>query len=142
MGGGNNTEEVLVVEAKLKDKKVRLINAYGPQEEELRKSFFHKLDEEVKSAKLAGALICLELDANSKLGPEIIPGDPHPQSKNGKLLENDMIVVNGLGISEGKITRYRKTINRTEESVLDFFIMCRSFLNLIIKLTIDEERQF
>ena len=113
VGGGNNTEEVLVVEAKLKDKKVRLINAYGPQEdslEELRKSFFHKLDEEVKSAKLAGALICLELDANSKLGPEIIPGDPHPQSKNGKLLEkflleNDMIVVNGLGICEGKITR-------------------------------------
>ena len=89
----------------------------------------------------------LKLDANSNLGQEIIPGDPHPQSKNGKLLEkfllyNYLVVVDGLGICKGKITRYRKTINRTEESVLDLFIVCRSFLDLIIKMTIDKERQF
>ena len=68
--GDDTEDEVLVVEAKLANSKVRQINAYGPQEdtkEELRKSFFNKLDEEVKKAKLSGALVCLELDANSKI---------------------------------------------------------------------------
>ena len=73
-------DEILVVETKLNDKKVRMINAYGPQEdspEDTKKSFFNKLDEQVKRAKLAGALVCMELDANSKLGSKIIPWDPH-----------------------------------------------------------------
>jgi hypothetical protein len=58
------------VQAQILNKKVRFINAYGPQEDEIEKSksFFSKLDEVVKTAKLAGALICMELDANSKLG--------------------------------------------------------------------------
>ena len=144
---GMSDEEVLVVEAKLKNKIVRLINAYGPQEdtpEEKKNSFFHKLDEEVKRAKVTGAMICMELDANSKLGPMIISGDPHPQSKNGKLLEdlvndNDLVVVNGLDICQGKITRFRKTIKRTEKSIIDFFIVCKSFLTLITQMTVDEE---
>ena len=150
VGDGNEEVEVLVVEAKLQSKKVRLINAYGPQEDEIedqRKYFFNKLDEEVKSAKLSGAMVCLEMDANSKLGSEWIPNDPHPQSKNGKLLENllienDLVVVNGMDLCKGTITRFRKTINRVEKSVLDFFIVCKRFLAMITKLVIDEERKF
>ena len=46
----------------------------------------NRIDLEVKSAMLAGALICIEMDANSKLGPRIIKSDPKEQSKNGKLL--------------------------------------------------------
>ena len=63
------------------NKKVRFINAYGPQEDETEKakSFFSKLDEEVKSAKVAGVLVCMELDANSKVGSKVIPGDPKAQ---------------------------------------------------------------
>ena len=108
--GDETEDEVIVVEAKLANKKVRLINAYGPQEdsnEEIRKSFFLKLDEEIKRAKVAGTLICLELDANSKLGLDLVPGDPHPQSRNGKFLENflyenDLIVVNSLDLCDRK----------------------------------------
>ena len=88
--GDNDDDEVLVVEAKIQTEKIRLINAYGPQEDELedvKKLFFNKLDVEVKAAKVVGAFICIEMDANSKLGPSLIPGDPHPQSKNGKMLE-------------------------------------------------------
>ena len=148
--GDETEDEVIVVEAKLANKKVRLINAYGPQEdsnEEIRKSFFLKLDEEIKRAKVAGTLICLELDANSKLGPDIVPGDPHPQSRNGKFLENllyenDLIVVNSLDLCDGKITRYRKTTKRTEKSILDFFIVCKSFLSLITKRIVDEAREY
>ena len=144
----NEDDEILVVEAKLQTQKIRLVNAYGPQEDEvedLKKSFYNKLDEVVKSAKIAGAFICIEMDANSKLGPNIIPGDPHPQSKNGKMLEsflneNDLIVVNGLDLCEGKITRFRKTTKRTERSIIDFFIVCRRLLSFVTKMTIDEKR--
>ena len=58
------------------------------------------------------------------------------------LIENDLIVVNSLDICEGKITRFRKTINRTEQSILDYFVVCRSFLSLITKMIIDEEKKF
>ena len=110
--GDECEEEVLVVQADILDKKVRFINAYGPQEDELEKSkaFLSKLDEEIKSAKVSGSLICMEMDANSKLGASIIPGDPKPQSKNGRLLmnivnENGLIVVNGSDLCSGVITR-------------------------------------
>ena len=113
--GDDSDEEVLTVEAKIANRKVKLINAYGPQEasnEDVKQSFFSKLDEEIKRAKVAGSMVCLEMDANSKLGPEINPGDPHQQSRNGKLLENllssnDLIVVNSLELCEGNITRFR-----------------------------------
>ena len=85
---------------------------------------------------MAGTLLCMELDANSKLGAELIPGDPKPQSRNGKYLqrfieENDLVCVNGTDLCEGVITRMRKTVNSTERSVLDYFIVCRQFLKLI-----------
>ena len=148
--GEDTDEEVLVVEAKLANRKVRLINAYGPQEtetEDKKKSFFNKMDEEIKGAKIAGTMVCVELDANSKLGSELNPGDPHPQSKNGKhlenlVIENDLIVVNSLDICEGNITRSRKTINRDEKSILDYFLVCRSFLSFIRKMIIDEEQKY
>ena len=147
--GDDVDEEVLVVQAELLDKKVRFINAYGPQEDEVEKSkaFFSKLDEEIKSAKVAGSFICIEMDANSKLGSSVIPGDPKCQTKNGKLLlnvieDNNMIVVNGTDMCKGVITRYRKTTVRIEESVLDFFIVCENFLTFVTEMIVDEARRF
>ena len=140
-------DEVLVVQGNIGMNKVWFINGYGPQEgpKETNQSFFNRLDSEVKSAKLAGTLICMELDANSKLGPRLIPGDPKEQSKNGKLLEkvivdNDLVVVNGTNLCEGLVTRFRKTVNSTEESVIDFFIVCRRFFDMVSSLLIDEKR--
>ena len=127
--------------------KVRFINGYGPQEgpEESNSPFFNALDVEVKSAQVAGALVCIQLDANSKLGNKHIPGDPNEQSNNGKLLEkviedNDLIVVNGTDLYEGLISRFRKTINDCEKSVIDFFILCRRFFAVVKSLLIDEKR--
>ena len=71
-------------------KKARFINGYGPQEnydEETKLKFFNRLDLEIKSSKVAGAFVCIELDANSKLGPCFVPSAPGEQSKNGKMLE-------------------------------------------------------
>ena len=129
--------EVLVVEGNIGTNKVRFINGYGTQEgpQEINSPFFDRLDFEIKSAQLVGTLICMELDANSKLGSKHIPGDPKEQSSNGKLLEkvvedNELVVVNGTDLCEGVITRFRKTINDCEESTIDFFIVCRRFLLL------------
>ena len=116
-------------------------------DEESAKNFMRRIDLEVKSAKLAGAFVCIEMDANSKLGPNIVKGDPHVQSKNGKLLEdvvneNCLTVVNGTELCEGVVTRHRKTVHSTEESVIDYFIVCSNFLKLIKKMKIDEEKKF
>ena len=55
---------------------------------------------------------------------------------------NGLIVVNGTDRCSGVITRYRKTSVRTEESVLDFFIVCEKFFTFITRMVIDEARQF
>ena len=148
---GNDTEEeVLVVEATIANRKVRLINAYGPQEDEkdeIRESFYNRIDQEVKSSKISGAMVCIEMDANAKLGSQYIPGDPREQSKNGKLLEhllleNDLIVVNAKEICKGVITRFRKTINSEEKSVLDYFIVCQRFFKIVKSMIVDEDRSY
>ena len=89
----------------------------------------------------------MQIDANSKLGPSIIPGDPKSQSRNGRQLlnvinENSLVIVNGTDLCSGVITRFRKTTIRTEESVLDFFIVCERFLTFIKSMTIDIDRKY
>ena len=109
VGEDTDGEEIVVVEVNLGRRKMRLINGYGPQEtenQEIKKNFFKRIDLEIKRAKISGSLICIEMDSNSKLGPSIIPDDPHPQSPNGKLLgsvieENNLTVLNGSPICSG-----------------------------------------
>ena len=65
------------------------------------------------------------MDANSKLGPNIVPGDMHSQSENGKILadiikRHNLIVGNGLPKCKGLVTRKRVTKNGIEESIIDF----------------------
>ena len=108
--------ELLVVEAKIKNKSVRIISGYGPQEcwpMDERLPFFQALEEEVTKAGLAGSSVIISLDANSKLGKEWIPEDSHKQSPNGRVLagilkRHALFVVNNLqGKSTGTITRKR-----------------------------------
>ena len=147
----NDTEEeVLVIEATIANKRTRFINAYGPQEDdkdEIKDGFYSRIDQEIKSSKLAGAMVCLEMDANAKLGSAIIKGDPREQTRNGKLLEkvvadNDLVIVNAKNICKGVITRYRKTISSEEKSILDYFIVCKRFYSMVKSMIVDEERAF
>ena len=60
-------EEILVVEATINNsrQKIRLINGYGPQEnenEEIRKNFYTRIDYEIKRAMISGSLVCVEMD--------------------------------------------------------------------------------
>ena len=100
----DTTFEMLVVQVKVKDKEIRVIPGYGPQENlsnKERMPFFTQLEEEIMSAKLANKAIIIQIDANSKLGNKIVPNDPKEQSQNGKVLaeiveRNALIVANSI----------------------------------------------
>ena len=96
--------DLLTVEVKLGIKHVRVISGYGTQENwnlEEKMPFFRALEEEIIKAKSSDRLVYIQLDANSKLGPTIIPGDPHSRTANGKILaeilqRNAIYVINSL----------------------------------------------
>ena len=79
--------ELLVAEIKTGNTNIRIITGYGPKEnweEKERMPFFEALEKEIARAEFEGRSLIISMDANSKLGQSIIPGDPHEQSKNGK----------------------------------------------------------
>ena len=142
--------ELLVVEVKFGGKDVRIISGYGPQEnwkQEDKMPFFRAFEEEIVKATLHGKGIYIELDANSKLGPTEIEGDPHPQSENGKILariikRQSLTVINSVkNKCKGQITRRRVTKKSKEESIIDFVIVNDEIEDLISEVIIDEERK-
>ena len=139
--------ELICVEVAIANKQIRIIIGYGPQEswpESSRLSFFHALEEEVVKAMNDGKQVIIEMDSNSKLGPEIIKGDPHRQSENGKLLweiicRNELIVVNGmLEKCKGLVTRRRETVNGIEQSIIDHVLISNGLKDDIELIDIDE----
>ena len=98
-----------------------------------------------KNAKLFDCLICLEMDANAKVGCDIIKNDPNQMSGNGQMLldlvsRNNLVIGNSTDLCDGTITRKRKTVNGIEESVLDYFVMCQELFLLLCSMKIDETR--
>ena len=85
----DKTPEILVVQCSINDKKIRVINGYGPQEDDCeadRFRFWQVLDQEISAGKRENCMIVIQLDANAKLGKNIIDKDPHDISENGRLL--------------------------------------------------------
>ena len=108
---GEETEteaEILVIQAKLGNYNCRFFNAYGPQEyasHEDKIAFYARLDQEVKNAKLFDCLICIEMDANAKVGCEIIKNDPNKLSGNGVFFldfveRNNLVIGNATHLCE------------------------------------------
>ena len=97
------SQNILVVECAIGLKKIRFINAYGVQETasaEERCEFFALLDQEINCCVSNGYLLCLELDANAKVGDFIQNNPQEDISPNGRLLidiieRNNLILVNG-----------------------------------------------
>ena len=148
--GADDNVELLVVEGEIEGNKIRFLNGYGPQETadiEKRIKFFAHLEEEVIKAKLSGALVCIELDANAKLGFDIIENDPHEVSANGELFlgvieRNNLIVGNATQLCNGVITRKRTTVNGVEKSVIDFLVVCEELFAHMTKMIIDEDNKY
>ena len=142
--------ELLVVEFEAAKRHIRIISGYGPQEnwsETDRLPFFLALEAEINKAEMEDKDIIIQMDANSKLGANIIKDDPHVQTANGKLLNgiierHGLLLLNGLkDVCEGAITRKRVTKNGVEESIIDFVIISPGLEKDIKSLKIDEDRK-
>ena len=115
------------------------------QEGENIQEFWQEIEQEVVSGIEDGCLLILQMDANAKLGREIIKNDPHDISENGKLLldileRQNLTVVNSLDVCDGTITRERKTKSRIEKSVIDYVIVCSKMKEFVKSMKIDEDR--
>ena len=145
---GDEESEVLVVQMKVGKQNIRLINSYGPQEDEdwpKKVLFWNTLEKEIISALDESCFILIQMDANAKVGAEVLKGDPNKQSVNGKLLmellkRHNLNLLNASDSCQGVITRHRKTLNGDEKSVLDYVIICGGLLNHFQKMIIDEDR--
>ena len=124
------------------------MTGYGPQEcwDSNIFSFFFAIDKEISAFKLLGNSVIISMDANSKLGPEIIPGDPYRQSPNGNILagivnRHALCVVNGMKEKrKGLITRQRNTETGNEKSIIDFVIVSNDLMEHIDEIHVDDER--
>ena len=92
-------------------------------------------------------MICIELDANAKLGHDIIENDPHEKSPNGVLFQgvierNDLIVGNATQLCHGLITRTRTTVVGVEKSVIDYIVVCEELFSHMIEMTVDENNKY
>ena len=86
--------EILVTQVLIGNHKLRIINAYGPQENEVREqifSFWQQFEAEIINAKENECFVLIEMDANAKLGAGWIQNDPHKISDNGTLLPDILV---------------------------------------------------
>ena len=145
-----NTEfELLVVEIEISNTRLRVITGYGPQEnweDSERMPFYRALEKEIASSELEGKSVIIAMDANAKLGPDLIPNDPKTMSRNGKVLaavmeRHALSVVNGMKDKcTGVITREMSTTRGIERSVIDFVIISNNLKEHIEYMNIDDKR--
>ena len=145
---GKDDIEIITVEVNLGTEKLRIVNAYGPQEDDDTQQilgFWNQIEEEVIQAKDDGCYILIQMDANAKVGNEVIKGDPHKISNNGKIMHDivtrqNLQIANSLDMCKGIITRQRVLENKTEQSVIDFIIICEKLSKHLTEVWIDEDK--
>ena len=85
---GDDNVEIMSVNIQAGSMTVRVINGYGFQEnnsDEKKNKFWNHMNKEVDEANNNNEDILIQLDGNIWVGSEIIPGDPNPQNKGGKI---------------------------------------------------------
>ena len=73
--GKDEETEILTVQAKVGIHDVRIVNAYGPQEDDGKQDvykFWQEVEQEIITAKDENCLVVIQLDANAKLARKII----------------------------------------------------------------------
>ena len=87
----NEESEILTVQCKIDLSSIRIINGYGPQEDDpiiKRFEFWQSLEQEIAASKNANCMTLIQMDGNAKLGKSIISQDPNDISENGRLLRD------------------------------------------------------
>ena len=142
--------EILTVQIEINNRKLRIINAYGPQDDEIQQvklNFWLGMEEQIISANNSNCMILIQMDANAKVGNIITHNPSNFTDSNGrKLLElierNGLMMLNSHKKCVGAITRYRATKNKTEIAILDYVIVCGELGQHLDACLIDEERKF
>ena len=136
--------ELLVVQVKIGNKKIRIFNGYGPQENNPDESlnFWSALEKEIILSKQENCCILIQMDANAKLESTL-----HKMSENGRLLLNlvqqqNLFIFNELPICKGMVTRHRITKNGEEKATLDYIVGCDELSTFVENVLIDEDRLF
>ena len=149
---GDAESEVMVVQIKVSSTiNIRIIGGYGAQEcapATVREMYRHSIEEQVARAYLNGCMVLIAEDANAKLGPDFVPGDPHPISENGKLLSK-MLERQGLKIintsekcTGGPITRMRTVNGQIERSCIDFIFSSNDLADQLLEASIDSNQLY
>ena len=147
---GSDENEILTIQADLGENKLRIINAYGPQEDEDRQrvlSFWQEIETEVINARDNNCLLIVQLDANAKVGNKVIKNDPNQMSDNGQIMfdiiqRQNLDIANASDVCLGTITRERVAGDKTEKSVIDYLIICEKMKTFLNKMIIDEDRVY
>ena len=146
-------EDILVVEIDLANRKIRVINIYGPQEPQTASErqkvleFWQEVEKQVIKSKDDNCLTILQGDANAKLGHLIFPKDPHNQTENGSIMydfvqRNNLYILNTDNNCIGSITRHKITRVKEEKSIIDYFVICEGLKQYFEKMFIDDARTY
>ena len=152
---GDDETEALSIQIEVTNLKIRLVVGYGAcgsdrqakkleiEQKERKMKLWDFIEREAIEAESKAQGLIVQIDANAYVGPEIVENDPNPQNPNGKIfsefLERNpgIIVVNNSSLCTGLITRFRKTIKKTEAAVLDFFLINSLMLPFLVDMKID-----
>ena len=88
---GSDDVEAMSVDITVKTMKIKCVVAYGCQENssiEKKEAFWKFLEEEANKASISETGFILQFDGNLWAGPDIVPGDPRPQNRNGKYFDD------------------------------------------------------
>ena len=113
-----------------------------------KEKFWARLSSEVEDSNLNECCTIIQMDGNLWGGPDLIKNDPNSCNNNGKLfktfLENQprLTVGTNLDICKGAITRSRKTVNKIENYIIDFFLFCEKFKSFVTEVILDEDKLF
>ena len=147
---GDDDTEVISVLVVVGNIPIRVIAAYGVQENALKEKkdkFWDFIENEVREAEQNGEGIIIEMDGNLHAG-ELVKNDPNPQNVNGKLFlqflrrNGTLAVVNSMNICEGVITRQRQLESKLEQAVLDFYIVNDKVAPFIKRMVVDENKEY
>ena len=143
--------DILTIEVSFDKEKVRVLNAYCPQEPQNDSDrenvfkFWSEIEEQIENAKNENCKLVFQCDANAKLGSSIFEKDPHEQSENGLLL-HELVTRQNLSILNmstkriGHITLHRNNVNGIEQSILDYIIVCEDMKLNFESMHIDDNR--
>ena len=147
--GKEDDSELLTIQVEVGSHNIRIINGYGPQEDECSKDdiykFWQEIEEETLNAKDNNCLVIVQMDANAKIGKENLKDDPNTETPNGRILldmceRQNLTILNTHDLCRGVITRERITVNNIERSIIDYIIVCEEMKQFLEEMFIDEDR--